>query len=300
MTVSPFVSTEWLAEHLFDTDLRIVDGSWYMPAMNRDPDDEYRSAHIPGAVRFNPDVIADTTIPLPHMLASPEAFAAAVGALGIAETDAIVVYDGAGLFSAARVWWNFLIMGATHVHVLEGGLPKWVSETRPLAQGEMAPPPVTFRPSFDAASVVDVPKVLAALKDSISSGRRRARRSAFSWRSARTSPRPCLGPYARREKPSLHRSGRGRAHAPACRSRQGLCRRRHRSRQTGHHLVRIGRDRPHRLAGHGCPRTKACGRLRRIVDRVGRPRRPAGRHRSLERFQQKWIPLLRFESATKQ
>lgn len=165
MARSPLVSTDWLAAHLFDTDLRIVDGSWYMPASGRDPDAEYLTAHIPGTVRFNPDEIADTSIPLPHMLASPEIFAEAAGRLGISETDTIVVYDGMGLMSAARVWWNFLIMGAGNVFVLDGGLPKWVAEARPLATGAMDPPPAIFRASFDPTGVADAAKVLSALDD---------------------------------------------------------------------------------------------------------------------------------------
>ncbi len=165
MPSSPLVTSDWLAAHLYDADLRIVDASWYMPASERDPDAEYGVSHIPGAVRFNPDVIADTSIPLPHMLAAPEVFAEAVGRLGISETDTIVVYDGAGLFSAARVWWNFRIMGAKKVFVLDGGLPKWVAEKRPLAAGSMAPVPAIFHPVFSPEGVADVPRVLAALND---------------------------------------------------------------------------------------------------------------------------------------
>lgn len=165
MTTSPLVSTDWLANHLFDADVRILDASWYLPTSERDPDAEYRAAHIPGAMRFNPDVIADTSIPLPHMLASPEVFAAAAGTLGIAETDRIVVYDGAGLLSAARVWWNFAIMGARSVFVLDGGLPKWVAEGRPLASGEMNASSALFKPTFDPAGVVDAAEVLSALGD---------------------------------------------------------------------------------------------------------------------------------------
>ena len=163
MTASPLVSTDWLAEHMFDAGLRIVDASWYMPAANRDPKAEYLASHIPGAVWFDIDGIAETTSPLPHMLASPEAFAASVGALGIAETDTIVVYDGAGLMSAARAWWNFSIMGVEKVFVLDGGLPKWVAEGRPLASGEMEPPPARFTPRFDSSGVVDAEGVVAAL-----------------------------------------------------------------------------------------------------------------------------------------
>ena len=165
MTPSPLVSTDWLSAHLFDADLRIVDASWYMPGSDRDADAEYRAAHIPGAVRFNPDVVADTASPLPHMLATPDAFAAAVGALGIADTDTIVVYDGAGLFSAARAWWNFLLMGTTKTFVLDGGLPKWTAEHRPLAQGETHLQPTVFHPRFDADGVADAARILTALAD---------------------------------------------------------------------------------------------------------------------------------------
>ena len=128
----PLVSTEWLATHLQAPDIRIIDASWYMPAANRDPRAEYRQAHIPGAVFFDIDEIADTTSAFPHMLAPPEKFASRVRKLGIGDGHRIVVYDGTGLFSAARVWWNFRAMGHEDVFVLDGGLPKWKAENRPL------------------------------------------------------------------------------------------------------------------------------------------------------------------------
>ena len=128
----PLVSTEWLATHLQAPDIRIIDASWYMPAANRDPRAEYRQAHIPGAIFFDIDEIADTTSAFPHMLAPPEKFASRVRKLGIGDGHRIVIYDGTGLFSAARVWWNFRAMGHEDVFVLDGGLPKWKAENRPL------------------------------------------------------------------------------------------------------------------------------------------------------------------------
>ena len=128
----PLVSTEWLATHLQAPVIRIIDASWYMPAANRDPRAEYRQAHIPGASFFDIDEIADTTSAFPHMLAPPEKFASRVRKLGIGDGHRIVVYDGTGLFSAARVWWNFRAMGHEDVFVLDGGLPKWKAENRPL------------------------------------------------------------------------------------------------------------------------------------------------------------------------
>ncbi len=132
-TESPLVSTEWLAQRLDAPDIRIVDGSWYMPQSQRDPRAEYEREHIPGAVYFDIDEIADTSSPFPHMLPSPEKFSARVRALGLGDGNRIVVYDGAGLFSAPRVWWMFRVMGHEDVVVLDGGLKKWKAEGRPLS-----------------------------------------------------------------------------------------------------------------------------------------------------------------------
>ena len=152
----PFVSTAWLADHLADPDLVVVDGSWYMPNANRDPLAEYLAGHIPGAVFFDVDGIADTASGLPHMLLPPPEFAAAVGALGISDTMQIVVYDGDGLFSAPRVRWNLMIMGARNVRILEGGLPKWRAEGRQLESDPVTRAPANFTPRFDAAQVADL------------------------------------------------------------------------------------------------------------------------------------------------
>lgn len=131
-TESPLVSTEWLAQHLDAPDVRIVDGSWYLPQAQRDPRDEYEREHIPGAVFFDIDEIADTSSPYPHMLPSPEKFSSRVRAMGIGDGVRVVVYDGAGLFSAPRVWWMFRVMGHDDVVVLDGGLKKWKAEGRAL------------------------------------------------------------------------------------------------------------------------------------------------------------------------
>ncbi len=129
---TPLVSTQWLNEHLSAPDIRIVDASWYLPTANRDAKVEYREAHIPGAVFFDIDEISETSSPYPHMLPSPEKFASRVKKLGLGDGNRIVIYDGSGLFSAARVWWMFRAMGKKEVSVLDGGLPKWRSEGRPL------------------------------------------------------------------------------------------------------------------------------------------------------------------------
>jgi thiosulfate/3-mercaptopyruvate sulfurtransferase len=135
--MTPLVSTEWLAAHL--DSVKVVDASWYMPDQKRDPAAEFEAAHIPGAVFFDIDGLSDRTVDLPHMMPTPGQFSHDVGALGIGDEDQVVVYDGAGLFSAPRVWWMLQAMGHDKVAVLDGGLPKWQREGRPLASGPSAP-----------------------------------------------------------------------------------------------------------------------------------------------------------------
>ncbi len=124
----PLVTTEWLVGHLAAPDIRIVDGSWYLPQMGRDPRQEYEEQHIPGAAFLDLDEISDRESPFPHMLPSPDAFSSHVGRLGLSCENHVVIYDGAGLFSAARFWWMFKAMGHENVSVLDGGLPKWLTE----------------------------------------------------------------------------------------------------------------------------------------------------------------------------
>jgi thiosulfate/3-mercaptopyruvate sulfurtransferase len=135
----PLVSTAWLAERLDAPDIKIVDASWYLPAEARDPKAEFAAAHIPGAVFFDIDEIADDGVNLPHMLPSPVKFAARVQKLGIGDGSRIVVYDGWGVRSAARVWWTFRAMGHEDVVVLDGGLPKWIAEGRAVTD-RLSPP----------------------------------------------------------------------------------------------------------------------------------------------------------------
>jgi thiosulfate/3-mercaptopyruvate sulfurtransferase len=164
MTTPLFVTTDWLADHLHDADLSIIDASWYLPTMNRDGKAEYALGHIPGAVHFDIDAVADRSNPLPHMLPSPAFFAETVGAMGISDKDHIVVYDGAGLFAAARVWWTFRTMGATHVSILEGGAPKWRAEGKAWTDAQTAKPKKTFHPAFKPEGVADLARVKQTLE----------------------------------------------------------------------------------------------------------------------------------------
>ncbi len=122
------VSTDWLAAHLKDPDLRILDGSWYLPAQNRDAKAEYDAGHIPGARFFDIDDISDRRSDLPHMAPPVEKFMSRLRAMGVGDGHQVVVYDGAGLMSAARVWWLFRLMGQENIAVLDGGMPKWQAE----------------------------------------------------------------------------------------------------------------------------------------------------------------------------
>lgn len=133
------VSTDWLAQHLKDPDLRVLDGSWYLPAEERDPKAEYEAGHIPGARFFDIDEISDARSNLPHMAPPIEKFMSRMRALGVGDGHQVVIYDGAGILSAPRVWWLFKLMGQENVAVLDGGLPKWESEGHAIE--DMAPIP---------------------------------------------------------------------------------------------------------------------------------------------------------------
>jgi thiosulfate/3-mercaptopyruvate sulfurtransferase len=147
------VSTEWLAQHLRDPNVVAVYSSYYLPPQKIDGHAEYRNRHIPGAVFFDVEAISDHSTDLPHMLPGPAQFSAEVGALGIGDGDTVVVYDSLGLFSAARVWWTFRVFGSKSVYVLDGGLPKWKSEGRPLESGETKRAPKKFNAEMNVAAV---------------------------------------------------------------------------------------------------------------------------------------------------
>lgn len=153
MGKSPLLEPAELAALLGKPGLSILDASWYMPAEKRDTAAEFAQAHIPGAVFFDVDAHSDRTSTLPHMLAPAEQFTAAAQALGINDGDTIVVYDTAGLFSAARVWWNFRLAGASSVYVLNGGLPAWRKAGQPIASGAVERPRGNFRARYNVSMV---------------------------------------------------------------------------------------------------------------------------------------------------
>ena len=187
---SPIVSTDWLAEHLDAPDLRVLDASWYLPGSDRDARAEYEDGHIPGARFFDIDEISDAKSDLPHMAPPVEKFMSRMRAMGVGDGHRVVVYDGAGLFSAARVWWLFRHMGKTDVAVLDGGLPKWLAEGRAV---EDMPPVVRDRHMTarrDAGLVKDVTQVAAASK--LGTAQIVDARAADRFRGEAPEPRPGL------------------------------------------------------------------------------------------------------------
>ena len=159
------VTTDWLAARLGEPEISIVDGSFYLPALKRDAKAEFAAGHIPGAVFFDIDAIADHSTDLPHMLPGTTQFDKDVGALGIGRDDTIVIYDGSGLGGAPRVWWTFKIFGAKKVYILDGGLPKWKAEGRPLEQGTSQHTPRKFEGELNTSVVAGISDVQIALMD---------------------------------------------------------------------------------------------------------------------------------------
>ncbi len=160
-----FVSTQWLADHLAAPDLMIFDASWHMPASGRNPRAEYVAGHIPGAVFFDIDAIADHKTDLPHMLPDPVAFSSAMRALGFGDGMRAVIYDSLGLFSAPRLWWTLRTFGVGDVSILAGGLPQWKAEGRPLEEGDVRRQPRHFTARLDHGLVAAAEDVSRALKD---------------------------------------------------------------------------------------------------------------------------------------
>ena len=187
----PVVSTDWLASRLGTRGLMVVDASWYLPGSGRDPRAEYLAGHIPGAVFFDLDASSDRTSPLPHMLPAAAEFAPRMAALGLSDTDHIVVYDDSGVnLSAPRVWWTFRAFGHQQVSVLDGGLAKWRREQRPMEAGAVVPAQGSFTARLDRAGVRD----LAAVRDNLRTGAEQLvdMRSAGRFAGVEPEPRPGL------------------------------------------------------------------------------------------------------------
>jgi thiosulfate/3-mercaptopyruvate sulfurtransferase len=189
MTSPALVTTDWLAAHLADSRVRILDGSWHMPQTKRDPRAEFAEAHIPGAAFFDIDEIADHATALPHMLPGEAAFASAAGALGVGDGDHVVVYDTRGVGSACRVWWTFRAFGHDTVSVLDGGFPKWRAENRPIEPGAARVTPRRFTAKLRPELVRD----LGAVRANVDSRREQLVDARSHGRFVGTEPEPRAG-----------------------------------------------------------------------------------------------------------
>jgi thiosulfate/3-mercaptopyruvate sulfurtransferase len=160
-----FVSAQWLRERLAQPDIVPVDASWYLPNLNRDGRTEYEARHIEGAVFFDLDAISDPQSDLPHMMPSPVQFSSAMRKLGIGDGQTLIIYDGAGLFSAPRVWWMFRTMGVESVFILDGGMPGWIAAGHPVSDEPVNRSQRHFTARFDASALADLSAVNAATQD---------------------------------------------------------------------------------------------------------------------------------------
>ena len=184
----PLVSTAWLAEHLEDPGVRVLDASWFMPGTPRDANAEYALAHIPGGMRFDIDAVSDHANPLPHMMPEPADFAITVRRLGVGPDSTVVVYDSLGIFSAPRVWWALRAMGHDKVFVLDGGLPRWIEEGHPVETGWRE----TEHGEFKAHPAPELISNLAAMVETVQTGSRTIidARPAARFQGAAPEPRP--------------------------------------------------------------------------------------------------------------
>lgn len=187
---TPLVSTDWLAEHLDDPRVKVIDATWHMPSTGRDARAEYESAHIPGAVFCDIGWISDETSPLPHTLPSADVFAQRIGSLGISSDDVVVVYDSSGQnFSAPRVWWQFRAFGHEKVAVLDGGLKKWQAEGRATTAEVPSPTAAVFNATLVSERVRD----LSEMKQNLSASSEQVVDARSPGRFAGSEPEPRAG-----------------------------------------------------------------------------------------------------------
>jgi thiosulfate/3-mercaptopyruvate sulfurtransferase len=167
MARDPLVTTQWLADHLNDPRVKVLDASFKMPGVLPLPKDDYLASHIPGAVYFDVDAVSDHSNALPHMFPSAEQFGRDVGGLGISNGDTVVLYDSGGWVAAPRAWWMFLSFGHEDVKILNGGLKKWTAEGRPVESGNVAPKATTFKATFDAKRVRTMQQMVANVQSQV-------------------------------------------------------------------------------------------------------------------------------------
>ncbi len=257
-------TTAELAAELGDPDLGVIDGSWHLPNSGRFGAIEFPLGHIPGAVFFDIDMIADRDAGLPHMLPKPELLAQEMTALGLGDGMRFVIYDVLGLFAAARVWWTLRAYGAHDVRILEGGLTRWIVEGRPLETGPAHAKPRAFTPRLDGCFVASLDEVRAALESG--SAQVVDARPADRFRGEAPEPRAGLKSGGPRTRPA----------EIARRFESDLRRPQNRPREAGDHDLRLRRQRGDPGAGGRGGRRQARRPVRRVMGGVGRPRRLPG------------------------
>lgn len=183
------VSTDWLAAHLDDKNLRILDGSFTLPGVSPTGPELYAQRHIPGAIFFDIDAVRDAANPLPHMLPDEKTFATTMGRLGVGDSHKVVVYDSTGFMSAPRVWFSLTVFGHKDVAVLNGGMPKWLAERRPVTAAIPHVPPANFTAKLDRARLRDRSAMLANLQ----TRREQVIDARSAGRFAGTAPEPRAG-----------------------------------------------------------------------------------------------------------
>ena len=267
------VSTEWLASRLGAPDLVVVDGSYYLPAHKRDATADYVAGHIPGAVRFDVDDVSDHAQSLPHMLPSAETFAAKVGALGIGDGDSIVIYDGARACSRRRgCGGRSALFGAENVFILEGGMPKWQAERRPIEAGTVTRPPRKFTARIDPRLVAAMPKCIRARRQERAS-RRCAPRRPLPRRCAGAAARRAARPHAGFAQRAVHRTGR---RTESCCARQDCAR-------LSRPAALISNSRSSPVADPACPRRPCGSHSKRSARRRKRSTTAHGRNGARQR-----------------
>ncbi len=283
-TDDPLVSTDWLAARLDDPKIKIIDASYKMPGVLPLPSDDYLGGHIPGAVFFNVNTIADPDDPRPHMYPSAEQFARDVSALGISNGDTVVAYDSGAWVAAPRAWWMLLSFGHSDVKVLDGGLQKWLREGRPTHSGKVTPKPGKFKAKLDSSFVRSKQQLLGNVEtraEQLVDARPRPRFEgavAEPWPGRRSALRSHPGQPQRALCGIVRRHDR--RDEAAGRVAAGLWRRRHRHGKTDRDDLRLRGVRARADVGALSARRTRHGALRRLVGRMGAPGWAAGRHRS--------------------
>ena len=242
-TNDPLVSTEWLAAHINDANVKVVDATFKLPGVLPLPKDDYLAAHIPSAVFFDVDAVSDHSNPLPHMFPSAEQFGRDVGNLGIGNANTVVVYDSGGWVAAPRAWWMFLSYGHDKIRVLNGGLKKWRAEGRPVESGEIKAQPATFKATFDARRVRSMQEMVANVAskaEQVIDARAAAR---FEGTCAGAAARHSRRPHPRQPQRALQQSlrCRDRRDEAARRPAQGVHERRRQARSADRHKLRLRR-----------------------------------------------------------